>query len=229
MTVLSARLSAIADLCPPGRTVADIGSDHALLPLALLRSGRAPRVIAVDLSPGPVAQLRALAHRHAGLEARAGDGLAPLRPGEAATLVLAGMGGRLIARILSAAPAVVAAAERLILQPNEDLMWLRGALAELGVALVDQRFTVERGRCFFTDAWAPTAAPPPSLSGADALVGPVLLAAPSEGLREGLRTFLRDEEARLQAILEKVGQLRPEGAARLAAVRAARGRIDGVA
>jgi tRNA A22 N-methylase len=135
------------------------------------------------------------------------------------------MGGRLIARILSAAPAVVAGAERLILQPNEDLMWLRGALAELGLALVDQRFTVERGRCFFTDAWAPTAAPAPGLSGADALVGPVLLAAPPEGLR----AFLRDEDARLQGILAKVGQLRPEGAERLVAVRAALERLDGLA
>lgn len=218
MHPLSARLTALAALCPLDGPVADIGSDHALLPLALLRAG-APRVIAIDRSPGPIAQLRALAARHPGLEARAGDGLSPLQPGEAAVLVIAGMGGRLIARILGAAPAVVAAARRVVLQPNEDLLWLRGALPGLGLRLEAQRFTVERGRCFFSDAWAPVGAPQPPLQGAAALVGPPLLAEAPAGLLE----YLHAEDARLGGILAKVGRLRPEAEARQAAVREALG------
>ena len=224
MTALSARLSAIADLCVPARPLADIGSDHALLPLAMLAAGRVPRAIVIDRSPGPVAQLLALARCRPGLDARPGDGLRPLAPGEAHTIVIAGMGGRLMARILGERPAVVAAATRVVLQPNEDLMWLRGQLPGLGLRLVDQRFTLERGRCFFTDAWAPQPGPQPALVGADALVGPVLLAAPPP---PALLGYLNDEADRLDAILAKVGRLRDEAAERRAAVADALARLGG--
>ncbi|MFM2248126.1 MAG: hypothetical protein RL071_4201 [Pseudomonadota bacterium] len=200
MHPLSARLADVAALCPPGAVVADIGSDHGLLPLALLRSGRAPRAIAVDLHPGPVAQLRARAAGEPRLEVRAGDGLAPLAPGEAQVIVLAGIGARLAERLLRAAPAVWAAAERVVVQVNEGPEELRAALLGLGMELVDQRFVEERGRPFFTDALrlarGPAGAPP---GGAAALLGTALLAAPSPALRR----WVERERARVDAILQQ--------------------------
>jgi tRNA (adenine22-N1)-methyltransferase len=200
MHPLSARLADVAALCPPGAVVADIGSDHGLLPLALLRSGRAPRAIAVDLHPGPVAQLRARAAGEPRLEVRAGDGLAPLAPGEAQVIVLAGIGARLAERLLRAAPAVWAAAERVVVQVNEGPEELRAALLGLGMELVDQRFVEERGRPFFTDALrlarVPAGAPP---GGAAALLGTALLAAPSPALRR----WVERERARVDAILQQ--------------------------
>jgi tRNA (adenine22-N1)-methyltransferase len=219
MHPLSARLADVAALCPPGAVVADIGSDHGLLPLALLRSGRAPRAIAVDLHPGPVAQLRARAAGEPRLEVRAGDGLAPLAPGEAQVIVLAGIGARLAERLLRAAPAVWAAAERVVVQVNEGPEELRAALLGLGMELVDQRFVEERGRPFFTDALRPRAeGAAPALSGAAALLGPWLLAAPSPGLRR----WVQRESDRLDAILAALAAAPPTGLiARRAALREA--------
>ncbi|MBL8616046.1 MAG: SAM-dependent methyltransferase [Deltaproteobacteria bacterium] len=208
MPALSARLADVAALCPEGAVVADIGSDHGLLPLALLRMGRAPRVIAVDLHPGPVAQLRVRAAAEPRLEVRAGDGLAPLRPGEAQIIVLAGIGARLAERILRAAPDVWAAAARVIVQVNEGPEELRAALLGMGMELVDQRFVEERGRPFFTDALRPRAeGPAPPLSGAAALLGPRLLAAPPPALRG----WVRREMARLDVILAGLALAPPPG------------------
>jgi tRNA (adenine22-N1)-methyltransferase len=205
---LSARLADVAALCPPGAVVADIGSDHGLLPLALLRSGRAPRAIAVDLHPGPVAQLRARAAGEPRLEVRAGDGLAPLAPGEAQVIVLAGIGARLAERLLRAAPAVWAAAARVVVQVNEGPEELRAALLGLGMELVDQRFVEERGRPFFTDALRPRAeGAAPALSGAAALLGPWLLAAPPPALRR----WVQRESDRLDAILAALAAAPPTG------------------
>lgn len=198
MDALSARLGAIASLCPAGRVVADIGADHGLLPLWLLRAGRAPRAIAVDVNPGPVAQLRARAAAEPRLEVRAGDGLRPLRPGEAQIIVMAGIGGHLALRILDAAPAVWGAAERLVVQVNEDGALLRAALRSRGLRLVDQRFTEERGRAFFTDAYAVGAGPDPSDdSPAASLIGGPLLADPPDSLR----AWVAREAARLDGLL----------------------------
>ena len=202
MHLLSARLRAIADLCPPGLVVADIGSDHGLLPLALLRAGRAPSAIAVDLHPGPLAQLRARAAAEPRLGVRAGDGLAPLSPGEAQVLVLAGIGGRLALRILDAAPAVWMASMRLIVQVNEGSERLRAALRTRGVPLVAQTFVVEGGRAFFTDAYAPQQDADHRPDGAAALlVGARLLADPPAPLRD----WVQQERARIVALLSARG------------------------
>ncbi|MGQ9558791.1 MAG: class I SAM-dependent methyltransferase, partial [Desulfurispora sp.] len=100
---LSARLSAIAGLIPAGSVVVDVGTDHARLPVYLVRSGRCPRALATEINRQPWQRARA-AVAEAGLSdriaVRLGDGLAPLRPGEADVAVLAGMGGGPIGRIL---------------------------------------------------------------------------------------------------------------------------------
>lgn len=100
---LSARLSALANMVTPGHRLADIGTDHALIPVSLLLKQRIPFAYACDIGAGPLA--RAEAHIHAyGLEARTAlrlsDGLKGLRPGEADTVLISGMGGELMIRIL---------------------------------------------------------------------------------------------------------------------------------
>ncbi len=100
---LSKRLGAVAALVTAGGTVADVGTDHAYLPIWLIRTGAASRAIAMDVNPGPLA--RAQEHiaqygMEAAIETRRSDGLAALRQGEADSIVIAGMGGALMARIL---------------------------------------------------------------------------------------------------------------------------------
>ncbi len=103
---------------------ADIGSDHARLPLALIRSGRCQRVIAVELNPGPL-ELARSAVGQAGvkqIEVREGDGFAPLAQGEVQSASLTGLGARTILGILRRATWLPPA---LIVQPNAEPEALR--------------------------------------------------------------------------------------------------------
>jgi len=149
---LGPRLEAVARLVPPGRVVADIGSDHARLPVHLVAAGKAPRAIAGELGGGPYLRARRgvdQAGMSALIDVRRGNGLTVLRPGEAGVVVLAGMGGRRIASLLGAAPPeVVSRLERLVLQPMEDVGWLRNWLTSRGYTLCDEELARE-GRHFY--------------------------------------------------------------------------------
>lgn len=104
---LSARLQSIADQVPQNAVLADIGTDHAYLPVWLLLNGRIRRAIAADLREGPLNRARETAaqyHVSDRISFRLCDGLAQIAPDEADTIAIAGMGGETIASILNAAP-----------------------------------------------------------------------------------------------------------------------------
>jgi tRNA (adenine22-N1)-methyltransferase len=170
---LSPRLRALAAHVLPGRPMADVGTDHALLPAALLAAGWVPCAIGLDKRAGPLRQA-ALSAARAGpaLSLRQGDGLLPLHPGEVDTIVVAGMGGALVADILLAGRAVVAPAARLVLQPNLAAERVRDAVEALGWQLVHEEWVEDRGRLYPVLVAAPGAAPP--LSPLDRLQGPFL-------------------------------------------------------
>ena len=117
---LDGRLTACAELVRPGSRLADIGTDHAHLPVYLVKNGVCPGAVASDIRPGPAAAARRSVEP-AGLadkiEIRVGDGLAPLYPGECGDIVVAGMGGETIAAILSVPAWLRDGGVRLILQP----------------------------------------------------------------------------------------------------------------
>lgn len=152
MTVkLSARLHAVARRVPTGAVVADIGTDHAYLPVFLVRTGLATRVIAGEAGRGPFKSARETVRSYGldgQIEVRLGDGLQVLRPGEADTVVLAGMGGRTICAILSAGHAVLAGVERLLLQPMRDVPLVRRWLLENGWRLFDEEMVYEGGHYY---------------------------------------------------------------------------------
>ena len=114
---------------------ADIGTDHAALPLALIESGRCQRVIAVELNPGPLALARRAATSSglaAQIEVRQGDGFAPILPGEIGSASLCGLGARTILGILERAAWLP---PTLVLQPNAEPEVLRGWALESGFHL----------------------------------------------------------------------------------------------
>lgn len=125
---LGERLAAIAHMVLNGATVADIGTDHAYLPVELIRQGKVSTAIAGDVHEGPYQAAMATV-KHAGLSkqisVRLGDGLAILKPGEVDTVILAGMGGSTMIRILAAEEAVAATLKQLILQPMNGAALLR--------------------------------------------------------------------------------------------------------
>lgn len=132
---LSPRLRMVADLVPEGARLADVGTDHAYLPAALLQEGKIPFAIAADLRQGPLASARATVRR-AGLEGKVAfrlcDGLQGIQPQEVDAIVIAGMGGETIAAILAAAPWTRELDIPLILQPMSSMPDLRLWLGENG-------------------------------------------------------------------------------------------------
>jgi len=152
MLQLCPRLAAIAELVPPGLAVADIGTDHALLPSALVLRGQVPRALACDRARGPLARARLTLARHdlaARVELRLGEGLAAVRAGEVDTVVIAGMGPDTLLGVLAADLEQVRGLARVVLQPNFGGEAVRRWLAAHGLALVDERLVEDRGR-FYT-------------------------------------------------------------------------------
>jgi tRNA (adenine22-N1)-methyltransferase len=132
---LDERLSAVASLAR-GPRLADIGSDHALLPRYLLEQGIARHVIAVEKNEGP-AEIAREALRGYSAEVRLGDGFDALRPAEVDCATLCGLGGWLIASLLCRYPERLPA--RLVLQANRDTPLLRVWASESGYHLVAEK------------------------------------------------------------------------------------------
>lgn len=148
---LPPRLRAVADAVPAGSVAADVGTDHALLPAYLVASGRCPRAIAIEARPGPLAAARRTLQA-LGLEGRVdlrqGDGLAPLAPGEADVVILAGLGGETIAAIVAASPEVAATVRRWVLQPMRGEGALRAFLDRAGLRRIEEVRVTDRGRAY---------------------------------------------------------------------------------
>jgi tRNA (adenine22-N1)-methyltransferase len=119
---LSARLAGVASLVPAGARLADIGSDHAYLPAALVLQGKINYAIAGEVVKGPYENaVHEITHQQLTdeIQPRLADGLAAIAPEDKIdTVVIAGMGGSLIASILEKGRDKLVGVKRLILQPN---------------------------------------------------------------------------------------------------------------
>ena len=126
---LSARLACAASLVPAGARVADIGSDHAYLPAALVLDGKIDFAIAGEVVKGPYenAVHEIKDHQLEGkVIPRLADGLAAIEPADKVdTITIAGMGGSLIASILEKGKDKLTEIKRLVLQPNVGESQLR--------------------------------------------------------------------------------------------------------
>lgn len=146
--MLDERLSCCADFVRRGRVVADIGTDHAYLPIELVSRGACPSAIACDLRSGPIACAREnIESAGLGNQIRTvlADGLSGLDRDSAEDIVIAGMGGHLIVSILQAAPWIRDPAKHLVLQPMSDAPALRQWLCENGFVILRER-AVQSGR-----------------------------------------------------------------------------------
>ena len=146
MVALSARLALTASLVPQGCRFADVGTDHALLPVWLVQSGRIDAAIASDLRRGPLARAGETVERcglTGRIDLRLCDGLAGLAPHEADCIAVTGMGGETIRSILSAAP-WTREDTLLLLQPQSNQSELRRWLAETG-------YRIRREHCLWED------------------------------------------------------------------------------
>ncbi len=149
---LSKRLQMVADMVTPGNRLADVGCDHGFLDICLVQEGICPRALAMDVREGPLGSAREHV-RQAGLgdyiEIRRSDGLRACGADEADTLVCAGMGGRLMERILTEGLDKAARMKELILQPQSELPEFRGFLRKAGFRIVREDAVFEEGKYYF--------------------------------------------------------------------------------
>ena len=139
---MNKRLETIADMVRNGRGLIDVGTDHGYLPVWLARRGYTGFLYASDINASPLASARKTA-REALAEDRIEfllcDGLDGCPPGKIDTIVIAGMGGDLICRILDRAEWVLDGAYTLILQPMTKAEVLRYWLVNNGFCLAEEK------------------------------------------------------------------------------------------
>lgn len=149
--LLSERMRRTAALVTRGNRTADVGCDHAYTSIYLVQHGIAPYVIAMDINAGPLARAKENVARFGmekQIELRQSDGLAALAPSEAETVLIAGMGGPLAERILSAFPRTLAAAKELVLQPQSEIAKVRRFLHHAGFCITAEDMVSEDGKYY---------------------------------------------------------------------------------
>lgn len=118
---LSKRLEKVSEFVQEGSVLADIGSDHAYLPVHLVKQGKCPQAIAGELNQGPLASAKEQINKYNlsnQITAKLGNGLTVLDGESVDSVVIAGMGGPLIASILEDGKKYLPNVEQLVLQPN---------------------------------------------------------------------------------------------------------------
>lgn len=148
---LSGRLQAVAAMVTEGNRVCDVGCDHGFVPIYLALQGISPAVLAMDVKSGPLSAAREHVTEYGlenVIETRLSDGLHNYNTGEADTLVCAGMGGRLMMRILSDDQGKTESFHELILQPQSEIEQLRAWLREQGYRITDEDMIEEDGKFY---------------------------------------------------------------------------------
>ena len=143
---LTPRLQAVASFVPDGARLADIGTDHAYLPVSLLLDGKIPSAIAADLREGPLNRARMTAQEYGCTEQvsfRLCNGLAEVKSYETDVIAIAGMGGETIAEILAAAKWVNRNGIPAILQPMSSQPELRRWLWQNGYRIQEEKLVQE--------------------------------------------------------------------------------------
>lgn len=148
---LDERLNCVSELVRKDALLADIGTDHAYLPIHLILSGKIKGAIACDIRSGPLSKARQNVEKY-GLQdkitCRLGNGLSMLSSGEFTDVTICGMGGELIAEIIENAPIVKDASIRLILQPMTHQAFLRKYLLASGFGITEERLSLSDGKLY---------------------------------------------------------------------------------
>lgn len=148
---LSPRLKQIAELVPPCETFADIGTDHAYLPVYLINKGICKLAIASDLREGPLSRAEETARLFGAedrVSLRLGSGFETLKDGEVSVAAVAGMGGVLTAELLKSSEKTVKALKTLILQPMTAVYELRVFLYENGYKVEEEYLVKEEDKLY---------------------------------------------------------------------------------
>ena len=204
---LPKRLETIIERMPTSGCLADVGCDHAYVAIEAVRRGRAARALACDVRKGPLQQAaeHILCAGLAGkIETRLSDGLKQVAPGEADTVVVAGMGGPLMERILQGRLGDFA---HFVLSPQSEIPHFRRFLLAEGMQIDEETMLIDEGKYYvilnvsqradaaFSDSMYVTEE--------DFLYGGCLL----RRLDPVLKSFLEKEKTRYEGILRQTDSL----------------------
>lgn len=148
---LSKRLQAVADLVTPGLKVADIGTDHGYIPIWLMEHKKSSFAVAMDINKGPLEKARENIRLHgltSYIETRLSDGMKNLKAGEAESVVIAGMGGGLVMKILEDVKGKSLGIREWILQPQSEIQKVRTYLRESGYCIVAEDMVLDEGKFY---------------------------------------------------------------------------------
>ncbi len=148
---LSKRLGRVAANVQSGGVVADIGCDHGFTSIYLVRQGQVRGAIALDVNAGPLARAWEHVERYGlmdRIQVRLSDGMEKLAPGEADTLLVSGLGGALMERILERGRDVVREATELVLSPQSEIFLVRKKVHELGFSIVHEEMVEDQKKYY---------------------------------------------------------------------------------
>lgn len=148
---LSKRLSAVTAMVAPGSIVCDVGCDHGYVSIYLIETKKSPKVYAMDVRKGPLERAREHVQDYGYeeyIDLILSDGLKEMEPGIADTLICAGMGGRLVIKILSESLETVKQMKELVLQPQSEIRLVREFLRKQGFCLCGEDMVLEDGKFY---------------------------------------------------------------------------------
>ena len=148
---LSKRLQYVADFITPGLVLADIGTDHGFIPIYMVLADKTPKAYAMDINEGPLE--RATEHiREKGLEekieTRLSDGLMKLNGNEAEAVLIAGMGGSLVIKILTEGKHALEGVKELILSPHTEADLVREFLKTTDFVIEKEGMVIDAGKYY---------------------------------------------------------------------------------
>lgn len=146
MIKLTDRLQMLADQIEQNETMADIGTDHGFLPIYLWENKISPKVIMADISPGSLDKAKMngkMLYPEQLFDLRLGNGIQILDNGEVDAVVIAGMGGKLMAQILGEDLQKTKSFKKLILQPRNGQGKLRHWLVTNGFSIIRESLVQE--------------------------------------------------------------------------------------
>lgn len=148
---LSVRLTAVAGFVTKGNRLADIGTDHGYVPIYLVEKGIIPEAIAMDINEGPLERAKEHINEYGfndKIKVRLSDGLAKLKENEADTVLIAGMGGNLMVRILENGRDVLESVKELVLSPHSEINLVREYLCENNYEIIDESMVFDGGKYY---------------------------------------------------------------------------------
>lgn len=151
MLKISERLATVASLIPKGAHLVDVGTDHGYVPIWLLQKQHIVSAIAMDVNKGPLARARENRDKYGFtdvMDLRLSNGLEKLKPGEGDSVLIAGMGGPLMIRIIEEGRKNASSIQTWVLQPQSEIPSVRRYLHEHDFKIIEEIMLKDDGKYY---------------------------------------------------------------------------------